>query len=257
MTTSPIQCDGTSGGVKSVLAALDVLDCFSTDSELGVTEIARRLGVAKSTAHRLLATLCARGIAEQNPHTGHYRLGLHLVELGQLARERTPLHRVALPLLEDVRRETGQTVHLSVREGADVLFLERLNSLRAVPLLVPWKSRMPAHVVSAGKVLAAYDAGLARARAAAGFPPLTTRTIRTAEAFERALAQVRRTGYAVSDGEATPGLASVAVPVRDRAGPTRAALSVAGPSREIADGLGRYVEVLGATAGRLSRTIAG
>jgi DNA-binding IclR family transcriptional regulator len=255
MTAATTDCSGPAGGVKSVLAALDVLDCFSQQEELGVTEIARRLGVAKSTAHRLLTTLCARGIAEQNPQTGHYRLGLHLFELGQLARERAPLHRAALPLLEEIRRATGQTVHLSVADGADVLFLQRLPSVRAIPLLVPGTRRMPVHVTSAGKVLAAYDPAVARARARAGYDPHTTRSIRTAVDFEKALAQVRRTGYAVCDGEAVLGLASVAVPVRDRAGRARAALSVAGPSREIGAGLGRYVEVLGAAASRLSRTL--
>jgi DNA-binding IclR family transcriptional regulator len=144
MTAATTECNGPAGGVKSVLAALDVLDCFSQQEELGVTEIARRLGVAKSTAHRLLTTLCARGIAEQNPQTGHYRLGLHLFELGQLARERAPLHRAALPLLEEIRQATGQTVHLSVADGADVLFLERMTSVRAIPLLVPGTRRMPA-----------------------------------------------------------------------------------------------------------------
>src|SRR5450432_3230962 len=65
-------------GVKSVMSALDVLDCFAFDDELGVSDIARRLGVAKSTAHRLLTSLCARGLTEQNPETSQYRLGMHL-----------------------------------------------------------------------------------------------------------------------------------------------------------------------------------
>src|SRR5690242_4161323 len=78
-------------GVKSVGSALDVLECFATDGELGVSDIARRLGVAKSTAHRLLQTLTSRGFVEQRADTGLYRLGIHLYELGELALARNTL----------------------------------------------------------------------------------------------------------------------------------------------------------------------
>lgn len=249
--------DQSAGGeVRSVRTALDVLDCFSTEEELGVTDIARRLGVAKSTAHRLLTTLCARGITERDLGSGRYRLGLHLFELGQLARDRAPLYRASLPLLAELRHETGLTVGLGVAEGADVVFLERLASLRAIPLLVPGARRMPVHVTSAGQALAAFDTAVAQARIAAGFPALTSRTITSAAKFEIALARVRRTGFAATDGEARPGLASVAVPVRDRMSRVCAALSVTGPSHEVVPAVGRFVEALGATAARLSRSLA-
>jgi DNA-binding IclR family transcriptional regulator len=244
------------GGVKSVLTALDVLDCFATETELGVTDIARRLGVAKSTAHRLLTTLCARGLVEHAAGSGQYRLGMHLVELGQLAKERVPLHRLALPLLEHLRRETGQTVQLGVSDGADVLFLERLPALRPGAPSLPIARRVPAHLAGAGKVLAAFDPALERARIAAGFPAPTARSIGSAADFRLALEQVRGSGFAVADGEVVEGMASVSVPVRDPAGGARAALSVTGPSAEILAGVGRYVELLTATASRLSRSCA-
>ena len=123
----------SAGGLKSVSTALDVLECFAVDSELGVSDIARRLGIAKSTAHRLLTTLCSRGIAEQNPDTGHYRLGLHLYELGQLAQARSILRHVALPILTRMAKITGHTVNLAVVDGPDVVFLERLEASRRPP----------------------------------------------------------------------------------------------------------------------------
>ena len=89
-------------GLKSVGSALDVLECFATDGELGVSDIARRLGVAKSTAHRLLQTLASRGFVEQDPHTGQYRLGIHVYELGALALARNELRHAALPFLRQV-----------------------------------------------------------------------------------------------------------------------------------------------------------
>src|SRR4051794_8311435 len=121
-------------GVKSVMSALDVLDCFALDDELGVSDIARRLGVAKSTAHRLLTSLCARGVTEQNPETGQYRLGMHLFELGQLAQHRMRLRQTALPLLEELRQVSGCTVHLAISSGPDVLYVERLTTLRGIQL---------------------------------------------------------------------------------------------------------------------------
>ena len=131
------------GGVKSVTAALDVLDCFIDADELGVSDIARRLGVAKSTAHRLLTSLCARGLADKNPETGQYRLGLHLFELGQLAGHRMRLRRQAMPLLEELRQASGCTVHLAVASGPDVLYLERLETLRGVQLFGTVGRRLP------------------------------------------------------------------------------------------------------------------
>ena len=77
--------DPNGSGLKSVGSALDVLECFATDGELGVSDIARRLGVAKSTAHRLLQTLASRGFVEQVAHSAQYRLGMHVYELGALA----------------------------------------------------------------------------------------------------------------------------------------------------------------------------
>lgn len=243
------------GKVQSVLAALDLLDCFAYEDDLGVTDIARRLGVAKSTAHRLLATLCARGIAEQIPETGHYRLGLHLYELGQLAQDRVPLRQAALPLLEELRLATGLTVHLAIPDGADVVFLERMQTLRGIPLLDGRHRRMPLHSTSGGKVLAAFDPAVARAREAAGFTRMTSRTIGSIQEWRATLEVVRRRGYAVSDGDNELGLASIAAPVRDSTGRARASVSVAGPSEAVLSSVDRTSRVVMLTASRLSRRL--
>jgi len=233
-----------------VLAAIDALECFMRHEELGVSDVARRLGVAKSTAHRLLTTLCARGIAAQDPETGRYRLGMHLFELGQLASDRDPLRRAALPLLEELRQVSGKTVHLTVADGSDVVFVERLQTLAGIRLMEGSGRRMPAHATSAGKVLAAFDPMLAQARKDAGFPRLTPQTISTAAEFDRALAEVRRAGFAHSVGESRPLLTSVAAPVRDAAGRARAAISVVGHSPDFGD-QGRSARLVVTAAARL------
>ena len=108
----PVRTQPPDGGVQSVYTAVDVLECLMRDEEVGVSDVARRLGVAKSTAHRLLTTWCARDMAERNPDTGRYRLGMRLFEFGQMASDRFPLRRAALPLLEELRQASGHTVHL-------------------------------------------------------------------------------------------------------------------------------------------------
>jgi len=219
--------------VKSVLAALDLLDCFASSEELGVSDIARRLGVGKSTAHRLLMTLCVWGLTEKNPETGRCRLGLHLYEPGQITVNRVRLRQTAFPLLEEVRQRTGDTIHLSVPNGAETVYLERLQTLRGLQLFAPAGKRLPSHATSSGKVIAAFDPKLAQARREAGFPQITSYTIGTRQEFDRVLEGVRRQGYGASFDEITMGLSSVAAPVFDSTGCVRAALSSVAPTNRL------------------------
>src|SRR5271166_578866 len=221
--------------VQSVLNALDVLECLMREDEVDASEIAPRLGVSENTAHRMLKAMCARDLAKRDPDTGRYQLGAHLAELGQIASDRFPLHSAALPLLQELRQASGLSVHLTVPDGADVVFIVRLKNVAGMGLITDSNRRMPSHATSAGKVLAAFDPAFAQARRAAGFPRVTPRTISTAADFDRALAEVRRTGVAVSVSESQCQLTSVAAPVRDFCGRAYAAISVVGPEPEFGD----------------------
>ena len=232
------------GGLKSVATALDLLDCFVEDEELGVSEVARRLGVAKSTAHRLLTTLASRGLIEQSSNSGKYRLGLHLFELGHLALSRIELRKRSRALLEELRERSGWTVHLSVAQGADVLFLERLPTLRGMQVMHEYRRRWPLHTTSSGKAICAYDPEAAARRVAAGFPAYTTHTIANPEQFADELTQIRRQGYATSREELMYQLASVAAPILDVHGVAIAAVSITGS-----------VEELGESPDRLARLV--
>ncbi len=246
---------GAPGGVKSVTSALDVLDCFLDSDELGVSDIARRLGVAKSTAHRLLTSLSARGLTDKNPETGHYRLGLHLFELGQLAGDRMRLRRTAAPLLEELRQLSGCTVHLGIASGSNVVYLERLETLRGMQMMTSVSRSQPSHCTSSGKVIAAFDPDAARARKAAGFPALTDVSIRTEADYDRALMEVRRRGVATNIGEALDGVSSVAAPVLDSSGRARAAISLVGPTSQISGNVGRSAQLVSVAARRLARSL--
>ncbi|WP_344006725.1 IclR family transcriptional regulator [Streptomyces thermocarboxydovorans] len=253
MTDVPVVRSAADGGLRSVSTALELLDCFGTDHELGVSDIARRLGVAKSTAHRLLTTLCTHGLVEKNPQSGQYRLGLHLLELGLQVASRFRVRQAALPLLEELRQRTGCTIHLAVPEGADVLFVERLQSLNGMHLLADVGRRLPAHCTSSGKVMAAFDASFAQRRRALGFPVITSSTIRTQEVWDHVLDETRLRGVAVSRDEMTVGLTSIAAPVRDHAGRARAAISIVAPTRSVGDGIERSARLISEAARKLSR----
>ncbi|MGW5237415.1 IclR family transcriptional regulator [Monashia sp. NPDC004114] len=241
-------------GLKSVGSALDVLECFATDGELGVSDIARKLGVAKSTAHRLLQTLVSRGFVEQDPHTGAYRLGIHLYELGELALARNEVRHAALPTLRQVAYSTGLTVNFSVAEGADVVFVERIENRDGVRILGHVGRRLPSHCTSSGKVIAAFDPKAYAARVTAGFPPRLGNTVRTAQDWAAVVETARAQCYAESHGESFDGASSVAVPVMNR-GRAIASLSVFGPTDQVKPAVGQLVPLLTAASRRISKSV--
>lgn len=256
--TTPKRRQGTDpegAGLKSVGSALDVLECFATDHELGVSDIARSLGVAKSTAHRLLQTLASRGFVEQT-RTGQYRLGIHVYELGALALARNELRHVALPVLRQVAAATGLTVNLSVHDGPDTVFVERIENSDGVRILGHVGYRLPAHTTSSGKAIAAFNPEADLARRRAGFPPRVSHTVRTEADWDRCLERVRRAGYAVSHSESFDGASSVAVPVVLRR-VAIASVSVFGPTDAIEPKVDRLVPVLVAAARRIARAYPG
>lgn len=233
-------------------AALDVLECFAGDAELGVSEISRRLGVSKSTAHRLLTTLASRGMVEQSPGSGKYRLGIRLFELGDLAVSRLDLRRQSQVLLEELRERSGWTVHLAVASGADVLYLERLSTLRGMRAIGEYRRRWPLHATSSGKAICAHDPVACQARIQAGFPVFTPQTLGDEASFTAALAQVRRQGYATAHAELMPTLTSVAAAVLDRHGVAIAAISLTGPVDELGKRQDHLARLVVAAAKRLS-----
>ena len=243
-----------SSSLRSVGSALDVLECFATDGELGVSDIARKLGVAKSTAHRLLQTLVSRGFVEQDRETGLYRLGIHIYELGALALARNQLRHAALPTLRQVAAMTGLTVNLAVPDGPDVVFVERIENIDGLRILGHVGRRLPGHTTSSGKVIAAFNPAVDQARRAAGFPPRVGRTVRTEADWDRCLTDVRTQGYAVSTSESFDGTTSVAVAILDNRGTAVASISLFGPTESIAPQVERLVPLLRAASNRISHT---
>jgi IclR family transcriptional regulator, KDG regulon repressor len=222
--------------LSSVRNAARLLAAFTaTDRELGVTDLARRVGLAKSTVHRLLTTLVREGLIERGAARGQYRLGLRLYELGAMAPQRTDLHVVAVGPMDELRARTGETVHVAVLDGTDVVAVDRRETPGMLRLASRLGVRHPAHATSAGKVLLAY-LPLAERTALLdghGLAALTTHTITDRARLEEELAKVRSRGWAECAHEHEIGLVSVASPVRDGRGRVVAAVGIAGPASRL------------------------
>ncbi len=220
--------------LQSVGIALGVLDALAASPELSLSELARRVGVAKSTAHRTCAVLTGAGLLTRTD-AGKYRLGLKLIEYGQMATARSAVGEHALPLLVELRNALGETVQIGVPSGPDVVYVERVEGHRALRYAHDNSRRGPIHRSSAGKVLAAFIPGVLEARLRAGLPPSTGYTLVIPDLFKAEIEKVRQRGYARSVDETDLGMSSLAVPVRSSpGGPVVAAISLIGPTARVA-----------------------
>lgn len=242
--------------LQSVSIALGVLDALAVAPELSLSELARRVGVAKSTAHRTCAVLTTSGLLTRT-EAGKYRLGLRLIEYGHLATARSPVGEHGLALLVDLRNALGETVQIGVPAGPDVVYVERVEGVRALRYGTENSRRGPIHRSSAGKVLAAFVPGVLEARLAAGLPPSTGYTIVVPDVLRAEIDKVRQRGYARSVDESEIGMSSLAVPVRSSpTGPVVAAISMVGPTSRVAgDTESSNVATLQAAARKLSEAL--
>jgi len=242
--------------LQSVGIALGVMEALADAPELSLSELARRVGVAKSTAHRTCAVLTDAGMLTRTS-SGRYRLGLRLIELGQLATSRTSVGSHALPLLVDVRAALGETVQIGVPDGADIVYVERVEGNRALRYHSENSRRSPVHRSSGGKVLAAFVPGVLEARLRVGLRPYTGYTIVVPDVLRSELDKIRERGYARSVDETEISMSSLAVPVRSSPdGPVVAAISMVGPtSRVIGDSESSNVTTLQAASRKLSELL--
>ncbi len=197
---------------------LAVLDAFSREHPvLTLSELACAVGVPLSTAHRLVAELTAWGGLEREDD-GRYRVGLRLWEVGALAPRGLGLREAALPFMEDLYEVTHENVQLGVRDGAEVVFVERFAARGAVPVLTRVGGRFALPPTGVGLVLLAYaPAEIQEEVLAAPLHRHTRHTVVDPVRLRRVLAEVRRTGHAVSDRQVTEDAVSVAAPVLRRA----------------------------------------
>ncbi|MEJ2868783.1 IclR family transcriptional regulator [Actinomycetospora sp. OC33-EN08] len=233
---------------------LDVLGAFGPDHRaLSLSEIARRAELSLSTTHRLVGELLSWGGLERGAD-GRFSVGLRLLELSALAPRGLGLREVAFPHLDDLHRATGGNVHLGVRDGHEVVYVEALRSRGTAQVSSRVGDRWPLHATGTGLVLLAHaDPGDVDDVLARPLARYTARTSTDPEALRRHLARVRRDGVAVLRGQITDDAMAVAVPVRDRTGEVTAALSLV--VRDDEAGPGGLPALLTAVAARIRRSL--
>jgi len=228
--------------VQSIDRAFTVLRALS-GGPAGVTEIADRVSLPKSTVSRLLSTLEEIGAVEQVSAGGDYRIGWTMIELAASARPGRSLISVARPHLVELNRRTGESAGLSIPDGLEMLYLDQVNPDSELQVRDWTGHRIPMHAVPSGQVVLASDPELVESVTDSPMHAFTTKTITTARALRSRLDAVTRDGYAFADEEFADGLNSVAAPVRNAQGRVVAALHVYGPASRLPGE--RDIEALG------------
>ncbi|HEX7465110.1 MAG TPA: IclR family transcriptional regulator [Usitatibacter sp.] len=217
--------------LSSVANSIRLTKAFSEDEyEMGISALATRLGLAKSTVHRLATTLVEYDILEQNRETGKYRLGLALFELGTMVRRKMDTNSGAQVQIHALADETGETVQLAILDHLSVLYIRIRESRQAVRMSSGLGSRAPAHCTGVGKALIAFQPPeIVQQIIDNGLKRYTQGTITDPEKLRAELATIRQKGYAIDDEEIEVGLRCIAAPIRDHSGQVTAAISVAAP----------------------------
>jgi DNA-binding IclR family transcriptional regulator len=226
---------GPANGVQSVDRALTILEVLARLGEAGVTEIAGELGVHKSTAFRLVATLEAHRVVEQTEDRGKYRLGVGVLRLAGATTARLDVVQEARSVCRQLALDTGETVNVAVLSESSALYLDQVAGSSALQPHNWVGQHIPLHATSNGKVLLsgldqpALDTLLGKLSA---FTPLTiTKRSRLRQELER----VREQGYAVAVDELEVGLTAAAAPIRNAHGDVVASMSVSGPTFRLTD----------------------
>lgn len=245
--------------IASVDNALKLLLSFRSQDAIRVSAASKQLGVAQSTASRLLAMLEYHGLATKDAATGQYVPGPNLLGLALSVMGQLDLWQQAHSHVEDLRNQLNETVHVGVLHGNEIVYIGGLESMQSLRVGLRVGLSLPAHATSGGKVLLAEQPSKhIRASYPAELPRQTAATITSRDELERKLAQVREQGYAVSHAENEPGVSSLAVPVRDARGQAVTALVVTAPtSRAGADWEQRVLAAAVTTAQQLGAKLHG
>ena len=242
-----------SQSVRAVERALDILSCFTRNEPVrSLTQIAERVGMSKSTVHRLLATLESKRFITRDKVTGLYRLGFRFVEMASLVDK--DLQQWAQPFLQRLSEECGETVDMSVLDGSSVIYLYVVESPQRVKIAAAVGQRLPAFCTASGRALLAYlpDDQVEKILAE-GLPRYTDKSPGSVEAVLELLAVTRERGFAVSEREYEEEINAVAAPILGNDNRPLAAIAIVGPSYRLT--LERMF-VLGQTIKKTTETIS-
>lgn len=245
--------------IQALDRALKILDLFDEHTtELKITEISARMELHKSTIHSLLKTLQLHGYINQDMETGKYKLGLKLLEKGQLMLQGLDIRTVARKHLTALSEQTGQTTHLVILDGKEGVYLDKVEGEKAAIRYSRIGRRISLHSSAVGKVLTAFrtkdeiDMLLRNYH----FSKITEATITDREAFLHELNQVNEQGYSIDNQENEPGVRCAATPIFEHNGSVVAAISISTLISTVDDLLFKqYIALLKKEAETISQTL--
>jgi DNA-binding IclR family transcriptional regulator len=223
---------GADDNLKSLVKIVRILDCFSTvNRSLSLTELCAATGYPRSTTHRLVSSMRDVGLLDQERQRDRYRLGLKLFELGNIVLANMDLHREARRHVEALSRISGQVVHLALFDGRQAIVIHRVDSTPEGGTPLTLIEAAPVHCTSVGKAILAFQPSeVVDNIIKAGLKSFTDKTITNAKKLRAELAQIRKRGYAVDDGEHQPGLRCIGAPIYDGGHRVIAGVSISGPA---------------------------
>ncbi|WP_338471194.1 IclR family transcriptional regulator [Niallia sp. XMNu-256] len=222
--------------IQSVARAADILELFvGTYPELSIKEISDYLGLSKSTVHGLIKTLEHRGYLQQNPENQKYQLGIKLLQLGNFVSKQLDVGNIAKPIIRKLVEELHETVHLTIFEGDEIIYIEKLEGPRALTIYSQIGKRAPVYCTGVGKSILAHlsEDEVDRLLLKADLKPFTEFTLTDIEQIKNHLASVREQGYAIDDEEIEVGLKCIAAPIFNHEGKVVSSISCAAPKTRL------------------------
>ena len=221
--------------INSILRASNILKCFSGDkTHFKITELARHLGLDRSTTYRILLSLEKAGFVQKD-EAGTYSLGLAAFEVGNAYLMQTDLIRVSKPIMADLASKVQETVHLAVLSDIEIVYVDKVDSPRTLGVMSKLGQRGPLHCTSLGKTLLAFQPEDEQARIIQKIRmnPFTSRTITSKQKLIEELRIVKKQGYALDRREIEEDVECIGAPILNHLGNVIAALSISGPQRKI------------------------
>lgn len=221
--------------VNTVHKSIQILSLLARSGDMGVTEVSRALGLPKSSVHNILQTLAQQRLVERRGESNRFHLGIRLIELGNRAQLEVDLCRLARPFLRSLNERTDETVHLTVLDSDEVLYVDCVESRKRLRTYSVIGVRAPLYCTSVGKAILAFQPGAEIQRILDGYPmtAFTENTITDRDRLLEELRVIRRHGYSVDDMEHEEHIRCVGAPIFEPSGKVNASLSVSGPAERV------------------------
>ncbi|MDI9454357.1 MAG: IclR family transcriptional regulator [Spirochaetota bacterium] len=215
--------------------AFSIVELLAKNPNMGLTEISTNLGLSKSTVHNIVTTLTTQGILEKNHGTSRYHLGIKLIELGYIAQGDVAVRQVAYPHLRRLNEELDETIHLTVLDNRQVLYIDCIESRKRLRTYSVIGVRAQLHCTSVGKAIMAFlpPDEINSIIDSIGFKKYTSNTITDKQSLHKELERIRETGYAIDNMEHENGLRCVGAPIFGNHNEVFASLSVSGPETRV------------------------